>query len=424
MDVIADLHLHSCYSQATSKDLNIPNLEKYARLKGVGLLGTGDFTHPIWNKELKQQLTEDGSGILRTVSGFPFLLTTELSFVYTQGGKGRRIHLLTFAPSFSVVDQIIDVMGKKGRLDYDGRPIFNMSCVAYVEKMKAIDEKVEVIPAHIWTPWFGALGSKSGFDSLQECFQDQTKHIHAFETGLSSDPPMNWRLSNLDKFTQVSFSDLHSFWPWRMGREATVFEIKQLSFNNIMKGIRTKEGLKETIEVDPNFGKYHFTGHRNCNICLKPSDALGVNNICPSCKKELTIGVLQRVEELADRPEGYQPKQPIPFRSLIPLSEIIATAMGKKVEHKLVWNEFNKTVGERSEFDVMLHMEEDELRKQYDEKIVKIILENREGKLKISPGYDGEYGKVLLEGEQPRVTMIEKQITAKKKPAQRSLTDF
>ena len=256
MRVIADLHLHGRFSRATSTKLDIPNLEKYARLKGVNLLGTGDFTHPEWQKELKSTLVHEQNGIYQTSTGFSFLLSTEISLIYTQGGKGRRIHNIVFAPSMDVVMQITEALGKRGRLDYDGRPIFKIPCPEFVELLRGISTDIEVIPAHAWTPWFSLFGSMSGFDSLQECFQDQTKHIHAVETGLSSDPPMNWRLSQLDKLQLVSFSDAHSFWPWRLGREATLFDLKELSYANLIDAIRTGKGLTETIEFFPEEGKY------------------------------------------------------------------------------------------------------------------------------------------------------------------------
>jgi PHP family Zn ribbon phosphoesterase len=270
MALIADLHIHGKFSQATSKALDISSLEKYARMKGVDLLGTGDFTHPKWIEEIKDSLSGDGSGIFRTASGFPFMLTSEISLVYTQGGKGRRVHNVVLAPDLDSVSQITDYLLTKGRVDYDGRPIFKIPCPDFVEQLHSINPKIEVIPAHIWTPWFSMFGSKSGFDSVKDCFLDQTRRIHALETGLSSDPPMNWRLSQLDNYNLVSFSDLHSFWPWRLGRESTLFEVGKLNYSNLLSAIRTGDGLKGTIEVDPNYGKYHFDGHRKCGLSWTP----------------------------------------------------------------------------------------------------------------------------------------------------------
>ena len=247
MKLIADLQIHSRFSRATSKSITLPNLEKFARIKGVNLLGTGDFTHPKWLAELKSELKEDGSGILTSKSGFKFTLQGEISLIYTQDGKGRRIHHLLHAKDFETVEQINEALLKKGRLDYDGRPIFGFSSIELVEMMKSVSDDIEIIPAHAWTPWYGIFGSMSGFDSVEECFKDQAKHIHAIETGLSSDPAMNWRISKLDKYTLLSSSDAHSFWPWRLGRECNIFDI-DLSYDDLIKAIRTKRGLTETIE--------------------------------------------------------------------------------------------------------------------------------------------------------------------------------
>ncbi|MBD3354718.1 DNA helicase UvrD, partial [Candidatus Woesearchaeota archaeon] len=291
MNIIADLHLHSKYSRATSNKLNIPNLEKWAKIKGVDLMGTGDFTHPEWIKEIKANLTDDGTGILKTKTGMKFVMQTEVSLIYTDMGKGRRVHNVILAPSIEVADQVTEYFKSKGRVDYDGRPIFKIPCVDLAESLMEISEKIEIIPAHIWTPYFGLLGAKSHYTSVEDAFKDKAKHIHALETGLSSDPPMNWRLSSLDKFSLISCSDSHSFWPWRIGREATLFDLKELTYDNLIKALRTKEGLSGTIEVDPAYGKYHWDGHRNCNVSLSPKETMKLNGICPKCGKPVTIGV-------------------------------------------------------------------------------------------------------------------------------------
>jgi len=397
MKVISDLQVHSRFSRATSKQLNLENLEKFARIKGLNLLGTGDITHPEWLKELKQGLTEDDTGILKSKSGFSFVLQGEVSNIYTQDGKGRRIHNLILAKNFEIADQIQEALKKKGRIDYDGRPIFGFNCIELVEMMKNIDEKIEIIPAHAWTPWFSLFGSMSGFDSVEECYKDQTKHIHAIETGLSSDPAMNWRLSQLDKFTLVSNSDAHSFWPWRIGREANVFDI-DLTYDNLINAIRNKKGFLYTIEVDPNYGKYHLDGHRACNVCLEPKESLKNNNICPKCKKPLTIGVLQRVEQLADRDEGYKPKDAIPFKSLIPLSEILSALLGYGVASKKIFSEYYKLIKNfDNELNILLNVTKEDLIKATDEKIADAIIQIREGKAKIKPGYDGVYGQPIFD---------------------------
>ncbi|MBN2368468.1 DNA helicase UvrD [Candidatus Woesearchaeota archaeon] len=401
MEFISDLHLHSKYSRACSKELTIPNIEKYAKLKGINLMGTGDFQHPKWQEELKEHLEEDDTGILKTNSGFPFMLTSEISLIYSQGGKGRKVHNVIWAKSLEICEQVSDVLLKHGRIDYDGRPIFGMNCPEFVDLMKGVDESIEIIPAHIWTPWFSMFGSNSGFDTVKEAFGERANKIHALETGLSSDPEMNWRLSQLDDFSLVSFSDSHSYWPWRLGREATVFELEELTYDNVIKAIRTREGLKETIEVDPGYGKYHYDGHRNCNISLSPIESNKLNKMCPRCGRPLTIGVENRVEELADRPMGYKPENAVPFRKLIPLSELISTVTGKAVATKSVWSEYYKLVGKLgSEYDILRKTPAEDIEKHVGKKLADFIMKNRNQEIKVIPGYDGVYGVPQL-GDAP-----------------------
>lgn len=395
MKIIADLHIHGKYSRACSTDLTIPNLEKWARIKGIGLLGTGDFTHPKWIEHIKENLTQQDSGFLTTKTGFNFVMQTEISLVYTQDGKGRRIHVLILSPSLEVSEKITAYLKSKGRVDYDGRPIFKIPCHELAEKLMSISQDIEIIPAHAWTPWFGLLGSNGGFNTVEEAFKDQTKHIHALETGLSSDPLMNWRLSGLDKYLMVSFSDSHSFWPWRIGREATVFDIKP-TYKDLLKAIRTREGFMETIELNPAYGKYHIDGHRACNVKLEPKDSIKNNNLCPVCKTKLTIGVLHRVEELANRKEEYIPHNAQKYKTLIPLSDLIANYRKKGVATKTVWQEYNKLI-ERfgNEFNILLDAPEAELKKENSE-LAPIIMLNREGKIEVKPGYDGVYGEPVI----------------------------
>ena len=408
--IISDLHIHSSYSRATSKNITIPNLVKFARIKGINLLGTGDFTHPEWIKILKENLKENESGILKTDDDFSFMLTTEISNIYSKGGKGRRIHNLILAPSFEIVDQIGEFLGSKGRLDYDGRPIFGFSCPELVEKMHQISDRILVIPAHIWTPWFSIFGSKSGFDSIEDCYEDQSKHIHALETGLSSDPGMNWRLSALDKYSLVSFSDLHSHYPWRLGREATVFNT-EMKYDEIIKALKTKEGLKETIEFFPEEGKYHYDGHRDCGIVLKPEESKKLAGICPVCKKPLTIGVLSRVEELADREEGYKPANAKPYKSFIPLSEIIAHVTGTQVFSKGVWEIYNKLIDAfDSELEILMNTDVNKISNASNQRIADLILKMRSGSILFEPGHDGVYGKIIsgkheINNESPQKTL-------------------
>jgi uncharacterized protein (TIGR00375 family) len=399
MRIYADLHIHSHYSRATSGQMNIEELSKYAKVKGVNLLGTGDFTHPHWAGELKEKLTDAGNGIY-TYSNMNFMLTAEVSLIYSQDGRGRRIHHVLLSPGLDVTEQVNEWLGKRGRLDYDGRPIFGFSSIELVEGLMGISRDIEIIPAHAWTPWFSIFGSKSGFDSVEECFGEKAKHIHALETGLSSDPAMNWRLSALDRYSLVSFSDSHSPWPWRLGREATVFELKELSYSGIIKAIRSGEGLAETLEFFPEEGKYHLDGHRGCGVCMEPGESIKAGNLCPVCKRPLTIGVLHRVEELADREDGFRPKGAKPFRSLIPLSEIIASRTGTNlVSSRKVWGAYNRLVEAfGSEYRVLLEAGQGEMARLVDPKIAEAVARVREGRVKMQPGFDGEYGRPLFDG--------------------------
>ncbi len=402
MKIFADLHIHGPYSMATSRNTTVQNLEKYARMKGLNLLGTGDFTHPTWLQMLRSSLREDGSGILRTESGFSFMLSTEVSNVYEQDGKRRKVHNILHAPDFDTVAQINDFLGRHGNLIVDGRPTFNgMTSPELVEGLIGISKDIVIIPAHVWTPWFGVFGSKSGFDSVEECFKDRTKHIFALETGMSSDPGMNWRLSSLDRYALVSNSDAHSFWPWRIGREANVLELDRMTYSGIFDAVKEKDPKRfmMTIEVDPSYGKYHFDGHRQCSVCLDPSETKKTGSMCPVCRKPLTIGVLNRIEELADRPDGYTPSGAIPFKRLLPLTEIIAAVRGTdQLYSKHIWEDYGKLM-ERfgSEFEVLLNAHENDIRSTLNEKVARLVISIREGKAAVSPGYDGVYGRLSLE---------------------------
>jgi uncharacterized protein (TIGR00375 family) len=401
MRIMADLHIHGPHSRATSRSITIENLEKYARMKGLNLLGTGDFTHPEWMKALKGELTEDGSGVLKTKTGFSFMLSAEVCNVYEEGGRLRKVHNVIHAPDFGTVEQINDFLSGRGSLAIDGRPVFNgMTCPELVEGLMSISRDIAVIPAHAWTPWFGIFGSKSGFDSVEECFKDQARHIFALETGMSSDPAMNWRLSSLDRYALVSNSDAHSYWPWRIGREANVFELRDVTYGNIMDAIRSKDTKKFlfTVEVDPNYGKYHMDGHRDCGVRLEPHEAMKMNNICPVCRKPLTIGVLHRVEELSDRPAGYTPRDHLPFKTLLPLTEIISSVRGiNQLYSKNVWEEYGRLVSAcGSEFGVLIKAERERIREISGEKLADAVVGIRERRLDVEPGFDGVYGRLSL----------------------------
>ena len=398
-NTIADLQIHSSHSRATSKNITFQNLEKFARMKGLNLLGTGDFQHPKQFESINDELKEDDKGILWTKTKFPFLLQTEISLIYTQNGKGQRVHHLIFSPNLDVAKQIIDKLGSKGRLDYDGRPIFGFGSIELVDMMRSISEDIEIIPAHIWTPHFSLMGEYNQLTKVENCFESNTKYIHALETGMSSDPADNWRLSILDKFQLVSFSDAHSMWPYRLGREATVFDFNELSYKNFLKAVRTGKGLKSTIETPTFYGKYHLSGHRNCNFVVSPKESLKLNQICPKCGNRFVIGVGDRIESLADRLGGYKRENAIPFVSLVPLHELISSIYDiKQLGSKKVWETYNLLIKNfKNEFNVLLNIPEDELKKTVHEKLAKIILMNREGKLKIKAGFDGVYGVIELD---------------------------
>lgn len=390
---IADLHIHSRYSRACSTNLSIENLVKWAKVKGLNLLGTGDFTHPLWINEIKENLVEKNG--LYYYNDFPFVITGEICLTYTQV-KGRRVHLVLLVPSLEIAEKINSYLDTKGRRDYDGRPIFKISCEQFTRDLMNISKDIEIIPAHIWTPWFGVFGSESGFDSLKEAFGTEFENVHAIETGMSSDPEMNWRIKELDNKAIVSFSDAHSFWPFRLGREATIFN-KLNSYYELIKQIRENSFLS-TIETDPAYGKYHWDGHRLCNFSCSFEESKKLNNICPVCKKELTIGVENRVNTLANFEQGHKNNNSKSFYKVLPLHEIIALTYGNKLENKSVWNNYNKLIEEfDNEFNILFNVSKEELlNKKIDDNLIELILKNRQGKIKVKPGYDGEYGKAML----------------------------
>jgi len=399
--MIADLHLHSRFSRACSSAINFENLAKWAKIKGVNLLGTGDFTHPIWFEEIKS-MRNNGKGIYY-YQDFPFIITGEISLIYTQE-RGRRIHLVVLVPNIETAEKINAYLDTKGRRDYDGRPIFKIPGDEFVREMMKISKDIEIIPAHAWTPWFGIFGSMSGFDSLKECFKEEFENIHAIETGMSSDPEMNWRIAELEDKAIVSFSDAHSFWPFRLGREATIFN-KVDSYKEIIEQIRNNSFIA-TIETDPAYGKYHYDGHRICHFSCGPEKSKELNNICPVCNRALTIGVENRVEQIATNPQGYRAKNEKPFYTLLPLHELIALLTGTSMQSKGVWNIYNDLIRDfRNEFNILLNVSREELiRKEVDAKLIGLILKNRSGNINVIPGYDGEYGKAVIGEEQATLT--------------------
>jgi len=385
--------------------MDVESMAKWASLKGVSLLGTGDFTHPFYFAELKQKLKPLGNGLFALKEEYCkngsqgevyFMLTTEVSNMFQQGGGSRRIHTMIFAPSFEVVEKINNELSELGKLSSDGRPIFGFSAKELVEIITDVSDECFLVPAHAWTPWFSVFGANSGFDSIEECFEEQSKHISCIETGLSSDPQMNWRLSSLDKICLISNSDAHS--PSRIGREANVFDC-EMSYKEIIKTIKTKDKEKFlfTIEFFPEEGKYHFDGHRNCDILFSPAESRKNKNICPVCGRKLTVGVMHRVEALADRPEGFVPNNAIPCKHLVPLIEIIGEALNQGVETKAVENEYLKIVSTYgTEFRILLDLPLEELEKSTPPKILEGIKRVREGNINIIPGFDGVYGKIQI----------------------------
>jgi len=399
--LIADFHIHSRYSRATSGEMNIREISQYAKVKGIDILGTGDLTHPHWLDELEDCLKPVSYGVYE-YDGIHFFLTGEISCIYSQNGKVRKIHILVFAPSFEIVHKLNRELSRIGNLYADGRPILGISAKELMKVVLEASDDCFVVPAHIWTPWFSLFGANSGFDDIKECFGELTSEIYALETGLSSDPEMNWALSCLDRFTLISNSDAHS--PANLGREANLFNCK-IDYREIVSAIKNREKDKflGTIEFFPQEGKYHYDGHRNCNVCLSPQETKKYNNVCPRCGKPLTIGVMHRVYELADREIGFKPQGAIPFTSLVLLKEVIGETIGKTPKSAEVDKLYHYLIEKFSnEFKIMLEVPFDELSKVHP-KVAEAIARVKERKVKISPGYDGVYGEVKIFGEEKRV---------------------
>ncbi|MFV1916883.1 MAG: endonuclease Q family protein [Patescibacteria group bacterium] len=421
MKVIADLEVHSKYARAVSPRNTLPNISEWAEKKGIGLVGTGDFTHPVWLRELEAQLEEEKKGIYK-LKGVDqktrFLLTSEVSCIYSHKGKGRRVHLMIYLPGFSKVRQFNKELVKLGaNLMSDGRPIIGLTLAQVAKIALAVEPDAIIVPAHIWTPWFGFYGHLGGFESLEEAFGDIADSIHTIETGLSSDPAMNWKIEELSNRNIVSFGDAHS--PQKLGREATVLEVKALDYENIRTALNTRpksstginSKIAYTIEFYPEEGKYHYTGHRKCNVIYSPKQARKMGVACPVCGRSLTLGVMSRVEQLASREieteaekdklgvrwikdrKGVRP----PYVMLVPLAEIISEALGVGVGSQKVmgvYEQLVKTIG--PEFKILLNTPTEELGKVADPKVVEGITRVRSGDIVIEPGYDGVFGKVKI----------------------------
>ena len=407
MKTIADLHIHSRFSMATSKEGTPENLDFWARKKGISLIGTGDFTHPVWREELKERLVSEGNGLYRLRDAyvkeesrkFPgegtrFVVSGEISSIYKKNGKTRKVHNVILLPSLEAADAMAQRLEKIGNIHSDGRPILGMDSHDLLEMMLDVCPEGILIPAHIWTPHFSVLGAKSGFDSVEECFEELAPYIHALETGLSSDPAMNWRISKLDRYQLVSNSDAHS--PSKLGREANLLDI-DCSYEGLYQAIQTGQGLEGTVEFFPEEGKYHFDGHRKCGVSLSPVEAERMGGICPVCGKKLTMGVDHRVEQLADRAEGFVKKDGKKYESLVPLPEVISACMGYSTASKKVQGCFEQmiqTLG--TEFDILRNVPSEDIKSCAGERIAEGIENVRTGKVKRIPGYDGEYGKIEL----------------------------
>lgn len=415
MQLVADLHLHSKYSRAVSPEMMLPQIGAWAKKKGIGLVGTSDWTHPLWLREIKANLKEETAGLyrLREDETSPlFILSTEIASIYSQGGKLRRIHNVILAPSIETVEKINRTLSDRGaNLISDGRPITGIPAPELVKIILSVDENCLIIPAHAWTPWFSLYGSESGFDSIGECFGEEEKYIYAIETGLSSDPGMNWRIEELDNRSIISCSDAHS--GPKLGREATVFEIedlKKISYEEIIKAIKLPK-IAYTLEFYPEEGKYHYTGHRSCGVKQSPGETKKMGETCPVCGKHLTIGVMHRVEKLASRELKPQTKvdkfgvkwmndgQRPPYAMIVPLQEILAESLGSLPASQNVQNEYEKLTREfGGEFKVLLETELSQITRISGPKVAEGIKKVRSGEIVVDPGYDGVFGVVKIWG--------------------------
>lgn len=407
MRFIADLHIHSRYSRATSPDMSVENLWKWSQLKGIDVIGTGDFTHPKWFVELKDKLEVTSNNLFKLKDNYRkhyipescrsevfFMLTTEISCIYSKNGRIRKIHNLVFIPDFNVASKINAALSKIGNLSADGRPILGLDAKELLKIIRDISDKAMLVPAHAWTPHFSIFGSGSGFDSLEECFEELAPYVYSIETGLSSDPAMNWRLSGLDHLTLISNSDAHS--PAKLGREANIFDT-DISYKAIIDAIKNKGGFLGTIEFFPQEGKYHYDGHRTCGIRLSPKETIKHNYLCPVCGKKVIIGVMHRVEKLADREDGFRPEGSPPYYSVIPLPEIIAETLKVGVNSKAVVNEYFKLIEKLgNEFKILINASVDEIESAGSAVLSEAVSRMRAGNVHIEPGFDGEYGKITI----------------------------
>ncbi|PIW97537.1 DNA helicase UvrD [Candidatus Jorgensenbacteria bacterium CG_4_8_14_3_um_filter_38_10] len=416
MKFIADLEIHSKYARAVSPQMLLENLALWGAKKGIKVLGTGDFTHPLWLEEIKEKLEPAETGLFKIREKFVikdktgvdplqtrFILSGEISCIYSKNNKVRRVHHLIYAPSIEIVEKINVQLGWVGKLKSDGRPIIGIDSKELLKILLTASPECVLIPAHVWTPYFGVFGSKSGFDSLRECFDELESHIFAIETGLSADPPMCWRIPFLDNKAIISSSDSHSL--HRIGREATIFDT-DLSYKGIMEAIRARDQrLIGTIEFFPEEGRYHYDGHAGCKIRFSPEETKKHRGLCPVCGKLVTVGVMARIDELApeDRPIGFKPAWAKPYYSFIPFDEVIAESLNLGVNTKGVWREYEEAIKNFcSEFNILINASEAELKSKLPPVIAEGVIKMRQGRVYIEPGYDGEYGKIKIFEENER----------------------
>jgi len=413
MRFIADLHVHSHYSRATSPDMRPEELWKWAQLKGITVIGTGDATHPEWLKELDKKLAPAGNGLFSLKKKYQpddvpdsckadvyFILSAEISCIYSKNGKTRKVHSIILLPDFASAKRLNRTLSKIGNLKSDGRPILGLDARKLLQLTLEASPDAMLIPAHAWTPHFSVFGAASGFDSLEECYEELAPNIHAIETGLSSDPLMNWRLSSLDRITLVSNSDAHS--AAKLGREANIFNT-EISYSAMMQAVKTKKGFIGTIEFFPEEGKYHFDGHRACGVSLSPKETINNGCLCPVCGRKVTIGVMHRVEKLADRKLGFRPQKAPYFLSIIPLPELIAEGLKCGVNTRKVKERYFPLLEKLgNEFKILLDAPFDEIERAGTPLIREAVSRMRAGKVHIAPGYDGEFGKIRIFGEDER----------------------
>lgn len=413
MRIIADFHVHSKYARATSPRCDIPGLSEGAKVKGIDLIATGDFTHPAYFNELRRDLKDEREGLFEH-GGVRFILGTEVSVTYDYKGKNRRMHHVMLAPSLEVVAQINERLSKYGNLSEDGRPVLMISSAHLADEIFSISKECMIIPAHAWTPWFSVFGSKAGVDSVEEAFEEHARSIFALETGLSSDPAMNWTISALDRYTLISNSDAHSL--GKLGREANVLELEDATYRSVTEALRTRKGFVKTYEFYPEEGKYHYDGHRKCKVLLSPQESKSRNDICPVCRKKLTVGVMHRVADLADRKMGFKPEGAVPFQYIVPLQTVISKAMKRPETSVKVAEEYSKIIRYfGNEFSVF-EAPEEQLRLATTKEIADALMKVNSGKVKWVPGYDGVFGQLILDESAPKKGSVDKK--------QKSLGDF